>query len=86
MPARVASQMVCFQTKSQGLAKFLRAIEGQMLVNLMNIWNILPQFVIIYGRLVYFVVICYIFPNLVCLHQEKSGNPDAGTNFKKFFF
>jgi hypothetical protein len=25
--------------------------------------------------LVKFVVICYIFPNLVCLDQEKSGNP-----------
>jgi hypothetical protein len=29
----------------------------------------------IYGRLVLFVVICYIFPNLECLDQEKSGNP-----------
>jgi hypothetical protein len=26
--------------------------------------------------LVYFVVIWYIFPVLVCLDQEKAGNPD----------
>jgi hypothetical protein len=28
-----------------------------------------------YGRLVKIVVIWYIFPYLVCLEQEKSGNP-----------
>jgi hypothetical protein len=47
-----------------------------MLVYFMTIWNILWPFGIIYGRLVYFVVICYIFTNLVCLDQEKSVNPD----------
>jgi hypothetical protein len=41
----------------------------------MTIWKILWPFGIIYGRLIKFVVICYIFPNLVCLDQEKSGNP-----------
>jgi hypothetical protein len=41
----------------------------------MAIRNILWPFDIIYGRLVQFVVICYIFPNLVYLEQEKSGNP-----------
>jgi hypothetical protein len=30
---------------------------------------------VVYSRLVYFVVIWYIFPVLVCLDQEKSGNP-----------
>jgi hypothetical protein len=48
-----------------------------MLVYVMTIWNILWPFGIIYGRLVWSVVICYIFPNLVCLDQEKSGNPDC---------
>jgi hypothetical protein len=41
----------------------------------MAIWYNLWPFGIIYGRFVQFVVICYIFPNLVCLDQEKSGNP-----------
>jgi hypothetical protein len=40
----------------------------------MTIWNNLPPFGIFYGRLVLFVVIWYIFPILVCLDQEKSGN------------
>jgi hypothetical protein len=31
----------------------------------------------ILGRLVYFVVIWYIFPHFGILHQEKSGNPAA---------
>jgi hypothetical protein len=39
------------------------------------IWNILLRFGKFYGRLVQFVVIWYIFPVLVCLDQEKSGNP-----------
>jgi hypothetical protein len=42
----------------------------------MTIWNILWPFGIIYGRLVQFVVICYIFPNLVCFDHVKSGNPE----------
>jgi hypothetical protein len=47
-----------------------------MLVYFMTIRNILRPFGIINGRLVYFVFIWYIFPNLVCLDQEKSGNPE----------
>jgi hypothetical protein len=30
---------------------------------------------VIYGRFVQFGVIWYSFKNLVCLEQEKSGNP-----------
>jgi hypothetical protein len=45
-----------------------------------NIWTILTQFVVIYGRLVEFVVLWYIFPVLVCLDQEKSGNPGWWTD------
>jgi hypothetical protein len=29
------------------------------------------------------VGICYIFPNLVCLDQEKSGNPAGKASFLK---
>jgi hypothetical protein len=42
----------------------------------MTIWNILRQFGIIYGRLVLFVVIWYIFPVWLCLEKENSGNPE----------
>jgi hypothetical protein len=40
----------------------------------MTIWNNLRPFDIIYGGLVKFVVIWYIFPIWVCLDQEKFGN------------
>jgi hypothetical protein len=53
-------------------------------VYFMTICNILWPFGIICGRLVLFVAIWYIFPILVCLAQEKSGNPGLGAkrNFK----
>jgi hypothetical protein len=40
----------------------------------------LRPFGIIYGRLVSFVLIWYMFPILVCLDKEKSGNPDLFTS------
>jgi hypothetical protein len=43
------------------------------------------SFGIIYGRLVKFVVIWYILPGLVCLDNEKSGNP-AGNMYLCTFF
>jgi hypothetical protein len=46
----------------------------------MTIWNILWPFGIIYGRLVSFVVIWHILSILVCLDQEKSGNPGVFTH------
>jgi hypothetical protein len=41
----------------------------------MTIWYILRRFARIYGRLVCFEVIWYIFPRFGILDQEKSGNP-----------
>jgi hypothetical protein len=41
----------------------------------MTILNILLQFGMFYSHLVKFVVTWYIFRVLVCLDQEKSGNP-----------
>jgi uncharacterized membrane protein len=67
--------MVYFQTQNPNLDKFWRALLWKMLVYFMTIWNILRTFGIICGRLVFFVAIWYIFPILVCLDQEKSGNP-----------
>jgi hypothetical protein len=51
------------------------ALERKMLSYFMTICNILLPFGIIYGRLVLFVVIWYIFHVLTSLEQEKSGNP-----------
>jgi hypothetical protein len=45
----------------------------------MTVWNIFRYFGILYSRLVYFVVIWYIFPVLVCLDHDKSGNPGHKT-------
>jgi hypothetical protein len=41
----------------------------------MTIWNILWPFGISYGRLVWFVVNCYIFSQFGMFGPEKSGNP-----------
>jgi hypothetical protein len=41
----------------------------------MTIWSSLRPFLIFYGRLVQIVIIWNIFLVLVCLDQEKSGNP-----------
>jgi hypothetical protein len=46
-----------------------------MLVYLVALWYILWPFGIIYGRLVQLLAVWYIFPVLVGLDQEKSGNP-----------
>jgi hypothetical protein len=74
LPPQQGCQMVCFQTKNSNLGKFWRASEWKMLLHFMIIWNILWPFGIMYGSLVEFVVIWYIFPILVCLDQEQSGN------------
>jgi hypothetical protein len=34
-----------------------------------------------YDHLEYFMAIWYIFPNLECLDQEKSGNPGCTVSF-----
>jgi hypothetical protein len=66
--------MEYFQTKNPNLVKFLRVLQGKVLVYiLLAIWC----------HLVYFVAIWYIswlfgilFPRFGMLYQEKSGNPD----------
>jgi hypothetical protein len=63
--------MFYFQTKNPNLGKFWRALEWKMLVHFMTIWNILRPFDVINGRLVWFVVIWYIFPVLVCLDTKN---------------
>jgi hypothetical protein len=51
-------------------------------------WYILRPFGIIYDRLVQFVVIWNTFPVMVCLYQEKPGNPELqrqlGENLQRY--
>jgi hypothetical protein len=81
-------QMLCFQTKTPNLGKFLEGHRMEILEYLMVIWNILRSFGIFYSNLEYFtviwyilkqfgnvVVIWYIFPRFGIFCQEKSGNP-----------
>jgi hypothetical protein len=68
-------QMVCFQTKNCNSGKFWRVLPWEILVNFKTIWSILRPLEIFCGHLVYFVVICYIFPRFGILDQEKSANP-----------
>jgi tetrahydromethanopterin S-methyltransferase subunit E len=66
--------MVYFQTKKSQFGQILEGLGMGNVVIFLTIWNILWPFGIIYGRSVYFVVICHILLILVCLDQEKSGN------------
>jgi hypothetical protein len=78
-------QMVYFQTKNPNLGKFCSTLKWKMLVYFMTVWNILRPFDIMYGPLVQFVVIGYMFPNLVCFDPEKSGNPGLPANINSNF-
>jgi hypothetical protein len=68
--------MVYFHTNNPYLGKFWSALERELLVHFRTIWNILQQFCVFYGHLVYSVVIWYIFPvlgikNLASLHTSE---------------
>jgi hypothetical protein len=71
-------QMFYFHTKNPDLGIFWRALECKLLVYFMTI-------LILNGCLEYYKPIWYslwsfgFFPVLVCLDQEKSGNPDLNT-------
>jgi hypothetical protein len=54
---------------------FWRALEWEILVNFMAIWNIRQPFDIPHGHLEHFVAILYIFFRFGMLYKEKSGNP-----------
>jgi hypothetical protein len=57
--------MAYFQTKNPDLGKFWRALDWNMLIYFMAIWNIVETFGIFYDHWVHFVFIWYIFPALV---------------------
>jgi hypothetical protein len=67
--------MVCFQTKNRNLGKFWRVFLSKILVYFITIWSILRPLEIVYGHLVCFVVIWYLFPRFGILDQGKSSNP-----------
>jgi hypothetical protein len=68
-------QMVYFQTRNPNLDKFWRALEITLLVYVFH--DHVEYFTAICYNLWPFGIACghwYIFHNLVCLDQEKSGN------------
>jgi hypothetical protein len=64
-------QIVCFQTKNPNLGKFMRALEWEMLVYFMALWNIFLYILWSFGNV---VVVWRISPRFGKLCQEKSGN------------
>jgi hypothetical protein len=78
--------MVYFQTKKTNLGKFWRALDLEILIYFIVIWNILPTFGIFYDHLVHFVFIWYIIPGFGIMHQEKSGIPATLSSTSVRFF
>jgi hypothetical protein len=69
-------QMDCFQTKNPNFGKIL---EGLGMENVVIFYDQLEHFTAIWYNLWPFGIVCchlVIFFILVCLVQEKSGNPD----------
>jgi hypothetical protein len=64
-----------FNSKTPNMDKIWSALEWKMLLYFITVWNIFQSFGKICNCLVYFSVLWFIFPILVCLDQEKSGNP-----------
>jgi hypothetical protein len=83
--------MLYFQTKTTNLGKFWTVLQCLVLVYFLAIWYryfvvmwyIFPRFGgfsmlnvdIFCGHLVYFMVICYIFPVLVCFTKKNLATP-----------
>jgi hypothetical protein len=68
------------------LGIFWKALEWKMSVYFTAVWYHFWPFGIMHGRLVQFVSSWYTFPVLVCLDQEKTGNPDPNHLFLSFTF
>jgi hypothetical protein len=75
--------MVCFQPKNPNLGKFWRVLQWKMFVYFMDTWSILRSFVLVYGQLVYFVVILVYFFSFWYFVPPKSGN--SGQELKQNF-
>jgi hypothetical protein len=71
--------MVYFETKNPNFGKFWKVLQLKMLVLFMANLSISLPNGILYGHLVHFVVIWYIFSRFGMLYREKSGNPAPET-------
>jgi hypothetical protein len=71
--------MVCFQTETPNLGKFLRALDWKVLIYFMAVCHILWTFGNFFDKSVHFVLIWEIFSGFGITYQEKSGNPGVGT-------
>jgi hypothetical protein len=60
--------MVYFQAKNRKLGTFRGVMQWKMLVYFLDIWSILRPSDILNGRLVYLVVIWYVFPRVGILY------------------
>jgi hypothetical protein len=79
-------QMVYFHTQNPDLGRFWRALEWNMLLYFITIWNILRPFVIIYGRLVY-IVFCHLvyFSSFGIFEPRKIWQPRLGSHVGRKF-
>jgi hypothetical protein len=61
-------------------------LQWKILAYFMTLWSrYFTAIGNIFGHLVYFVVIWYIFPRFGILYLEKSGNPAGDANLAKNF-
>jgi hypothetical protein len=60
-----------FKSKIPFWVNFLGACTGRGWFILWPFWYILQPFVIFYDHLVYFLVIWYVFPVLVCFNKKN---------------
>jgi hypothetical protein len=63
--------MVYFQTKKTNLGKFWWALDWEMLIYFMAIWNICSTFGIFYHYFIHFLFIWYTFPVLVSCTKKS---------------
>jgi hypothetical protein len=65
------------QTKNPYLCNFWSVVDWKMSVYFMAVWNILRTFGILFGHLLHFVFIWYMFPVLVSCNK-KTWQPFVG--------
>jgi hypothetical protein len=69
--------MAYFQTKNPNLGKFWRVLQRELVAYFIAFWFILWPFGIFCDHLVYFIVIWYIFPVLVCCTKKTLATLQA---------
>jgi hypothetical protein len=71
LSAKQGCQMFYFQTKNTNFGTFWRVFQWKMMVYFRVIWRIIQPFGTFCGHLVFFIVIWYIFPVLVCYKKKN---------------